>query len=69
MKPYKSIIHLCNFCGEKTSGKFCPTCRTKEQRKEKIKEQLAIEEERKGYKVSDKLFGFNRKKVLELYNL
>ena len=49
---------LCSFCGEKTSGKFCPTCRTAEQRKEKIQEQEKInqENESKGYKIPAEMF-------------
>ncbi len=66
-----NVIHLCSFCGEKTSGTLCPSCRTKESRKTKIIEQLAIEEENliKGRKIPKTLFRFEREKVLELYNL
>lgn len=65
------VIHNCSFCGERTSGALCPTCRTKEQRKLKIEQQLEIEKEQKakGYKIPSKLFFFNREALLETYKI
>lgn len=66
--PYKdNTIHLCSFCGEKTNGKLCPTCKTKEQRLAKIHEQLAIEKEN-GIKL-DRLFMFKREELLTHYGI
>lgn len=64
-----NTIFLCKFCGEKITGKLCPTCRAKEKRTEKIIKQLEIEKEnkKKGYKIPETLFGFNRNQVLKIY--
>ena len=64
-------IHLCKFCGNTTSGMICGSCRLKPARKELILEQLELEKEnkKKGYKISERLFMFNRKSLLEEYNI
>jgi len=67
MANYGKPIILCSFCGEKTSGKLCPSCKTKSQRLEKINEQLAIEKERG--KKTERIFGFPRKTLLEHYGI
>jgi uncharacterized protein YbbK (DUF523 family) len=61
-------IKLCRFCGEITNGVLCPRHKTKENRKEDILEQLKIEKERGG-KVSDRLFMFDRNKLLKEYEI
>jgi len=66
-----AYIQVCKFCGEITKGKICPSCKTKPQRKEKVLEQLEIEKEHKekGYKISDRLFMFERQALLKEYKL
>lgn len=61
-----NIIHLCTFCGEKTNGKLCPSCKTKEKRKEVIKAQLEVNEEhrKKGYTVPVLRYGGKFEKQL-----
>lgn len=68
---YSSTIRLCKFCGEKGTGILCPSCKTKEQRKEKILQQLEIEKgfKAKGYKIPSRLFMFNREQLLETYEI
>jgi len=57
-----NAIHLCKFCGEKTTGRLCKYCKTVAGRKELVEKQLKIdkENEKKGYKISDHIFGFKR---------
>ena len=64
-------IHLCKFCSEITNGVLCPTCKTKDQRKIKILKQLEIEKENetKGFKISNRLFMFDRCKLLKEYGI
>jgi Na+-transporting NADH:ubiquinone oxidoreductase subunit NqrF len=37
-----NTIYLCVSCGEKTKGKYCPACRTKEGRESVKTQNLAI---------------------------
>ena len=62
-----NAIHVCTFCGEKTSGKFCPGHRKKEGRIADIEKQLAIEKER-GTK-TQKIFGYDRKALLKRHGM
>lgn len=62
-----SSIKICKFCGEFCSGAFCVSCKTKEQRKDKIVAQLSIEKQR-GI-VTEQLFGVNRERLLKEYNI
>lgn len=71
--PIKGVIKACSFCGEQIGNTqtLCSDCKTKPQRKELILKQLEIEKEqaKKGYKISNMLFCFNRQALLEEYNL
>jgi hypothetical protein len=62
-----NTIHICEFCKSKCTGKFCNYCKTAEQRKKQVIEQLEIEKENeaKGFKIPKTLFGFTREKVME----
>ena len=64
-------IKLCRFCGEKGTGILCVSCKTKDKRKEKILLQLEIEKgfKTRGLNISDRLFCFDRKQLLEIYEI
>ncbi len=55
-------IFQCKFCGNLTSGTLCPLCRSKEQRKKQVEEQVEIEKEHnnKGYVLPKRCFLFDR---------
>ena len=54
-----NTIHVCVFCGERCTGKYCKTCGTKGGRDELIKEQAKINKENKakGHNVPNYAFG------------
>lgn len=64
-------VKLCCFCQSETTGKLCLQDKTIEQRKNRILEQLEIEKEneKKGFKIPETLFGFPRKELLGFYKL
>jgi len=67
-----NTIHVCKFCGERTTGLLCKGCKTKEQRKDKIQQQLEIDSEnmrRKDRTIEHKIFGFNRDTLMEFYGV
>lgn len=46
MPPFKdNTIYLCEHCGNKTSGKYCPSCKTAAGRKEIDEQNIAIMKE------------------------
>lgn len=66
-----NTIILCNFCGSKGKTKLCNSCSTRDQRRKKIEQQLEIDSEnlRKGRKISDRLFMFDRNALMKEYGL
>ena len=62
-----NAIHLCKFCGEKTTGKLCKHCKTVAGRKQQVEEQLKIDRqnEKLGYKIPSKIFGYSRDLIIK----
>lgn len=65
MQQSNKVFQLCSFCKEPVgvSVKHCAVCKKQEGRREKILKQLEIDKENKakGFNISDKIFGFDRK--------
>ena len=65
--------YICGFCSESRTKEndYCRRCNTKQARREQIVLQMEIdaENEKKGYKIPETMFGVPRNELLAEYDL